>query len=364
MFAKITLATSIKSRLHYHENKVEQKRAECLYAGNFTSDYHQLTRKELLYQFERRNNANQHVQKNTANFLLSFHPSEKLSNQELTKIAREYLKRIGFEKQPYLVYRHNDTPHPHLHIIASNIQAGGKKLYLKKADFFLSKEVTKDLEIKHALIPAGERVTKELDKDYSLQKFVYGQTPVWPTITKVVNEVIPQYKYTSLDELNAVLGLYNVKATPVENPKTAHQFNGLLYRGLKSDGTLDHGYIEARHFAIKPTLKNLERKFSLNQHLREPDRQRLLNAIDRTLFNNNLSLSAFQDELRSRRISTVLQPGTIWYIDHQTKAVFEGSTLGGQYTAPAIAQRCISEEIYSKQQLKQQETLRLRLPSL
>ena len=44
-----------------------------------------------------------------------------LNKEKLCAIAETYMKAIGFEKQPYLVYRHYDAGHPHIHIVSTNI---------------------------------------------------------------------------------------------------------------------------------------------------------------------------------------------------------------------------------------------------
>jgi len=39
---------------------------------------------------------------------LNFSPSEKISLETLKEIAKTYMEIIGFDQQPYLVYRHDD----------------------------------------------------------------------------------------------------------------------------------------------------------------------------------------------------------------------------------------------------------------
>jgi hypothetical protein len=44
-----------------------------------------------------------------------------LSKEKITEIAVEYMDKIGFGEQPYLVYQHFDSGHTHLHIVTTNI---------------------------------------------------------------------------------------------------------------------------------------------------------------------------------------------------------------------------------------------------
>ena len=40
----------------------------------------------------------------------------KLTDALMVEIAREYMRRMGFGDQPYIVYRHNDIGREHLHV--------------------------------------------------------------------------------------------------------------------------------------------------------------------------------------------------------------------------------------------------------
>lgn len=59
---------------------------------------------------------------------LNPHPDDKLDDWELAEISREYMEKMGFGEQPYVVYKHNDIDRPHVHIVASFIDRDGKKV--------------------------------------------------------------------------------------------------------------------------------------------------------------------------------------------------------------------------------------------
>jgi hypothetical protein len=46
--------------------------------------------------------------------------------KKLLSIAENYMEKIGFSAQPYLVYQHLDVGHPHVHLVTTNIGADGK----------------------------------------------------------------------------------------------------------------------------------------------------------------------------------------------------------------------------------------------
>lgn len=53
---------------------------------------------------------------------LSVSPSEQLEDRQWLEIARAYLKGMEFNGNQYAIYRHTDTEHDHIHIIANRIK--------------------------------------------------------------------------------------------------------------------------------------------------------------------------------------------------------------------------------------------------
>src|SRR6202035_352455 len=129
MVAKITSPHSIKRALNYNEKKVQKGQAVCICAGNFLKDLEKLNFYNKLQRFENLISLNKRTQKsNTLHISLNFDPSEKLDRKTLIAIGGQYMDKIGFGKQPYLVYEHNDSGHPHMHIVTTNIQMSGKRI--------------------------------------------------------------------------------------------------------------------------------------------------------------------------------------------------------------------------------------------
>ncbi len=58
------------------------------------------------------------------------------------------MKTLGYENQPFAVYRHFDKEHPHIHIVSSQINSDGNKI----SDSYLygrkSQRITRELEKK------------------------------------------------------------------------------------------------------------------------------------------------------------------------------------------------------------------------
>src|SRR5664279_5275770 len=116
MVAKITIPKSLEAALNYNEQKVQKGTAQCLHAANYLNEAKKMNFYQKLNGFEKNNKLNKMATTKTLHVSLNFSPSEKLSDSKLTEIASVYMNKIGFGEQPFLVYRHEDAGHPHIHI--------------------------------------------------------------------------------------------------------------------------------------------------------------------------------------------------------------------------------------------------------
>ncbi|MCS4165144.1 relaxase/mobilization nuclease domain-containing protein [Sphingobacterium sp. BIGb0116] len=346
MVARIKCSTSIRKPFHYNDNKVKQGYACLLAAENMLLEVDTHPDNAVLL-LEKQVALRPDVKVNSVHISLNFSPDEELSNEQMAQIARDYMEGIGFGNQPYLLYRHFDSGHPHCHIVTTNIGLDKSRISLHQIGKLKSEPVRKELENRYGLIKAEQQNTKTLTiNPLDASKVIYGKVATKQAISKVLNAVIPVYKYSSLAELNAVLGLYNVRAEQGNNGSRIEQNKGLVYRVLDHDGQCKGVPIKASLFADKPTLPNLERRFLANDVARSKYKDSLKIKIDVTLkFKNCSSLKVFQDHLKSqdiRLVTRVNEHGAIYgltYIDLKSKTVFNGSTLGKEFSAKAIMER-------------------------
>lgn len=348
MVARINTGKSISKALNYNEKKVQQGQAECLLANNFLKDADRMNFYEKLGMFEKLTSLNERTTTNTLHVSLNFDPSETLGNDKLMAIADSYMNRIGFGEQPFLVYRHFDTGHPHIHIVSTNIQRDGNRISMHNMGRNQSEVARREIEIEFELVKAeSKKLTDALKlKPVNAQKINPGKRATKAAISNILGIVIPQYKYGSLAELNAVLKLYNVVADRCGEESHTYKHKGLLFRVLDDNGNKTGTPIKASLFYMKPTLKNLELRFSENSIVKQPNQKRLKTAIDYALIKKpGAGLNQLIDDLNKERISVVLRQnkeGVIYgitYVDHQTKTVFNGSDLGKPYSAKMILER-------------------------
>ncbi|WP_289110539.1 relaxase/mobilization nuclease domain-containing protein, partial [uncultured Alistipes sp.] len=46
----------------------------------------------------------------------------------LRETAKEYMERMGYGDQPYIVFKHNDISREHLHLVSLRVDENGHKL--------------------------------------------------------------------------------------------------------------------------------------------------------------------------------------------------------------------------------------------
>lgn len=354
MVTVIKTGNSIHRIFNYNENKVKDGVAECIGAGNYPIDANKMNLSMKLNRFLKQIELNENVKRNSVHISLNFHPSEShLSKEKLLEIAATYMYKIGFGKQPYMVYQHHDAAHPHIHIVSIKVRPDGSRIDMNNIGRNQSEQARKVIEKEFGLVSAEAQKKQEQYRlnPVSAAKVLYGKSQTKMAIQNVLEAVLSQYRYTSLPELNAVLKQYNVMAERGSENSRVFQHNGLLYRILDADGNPIGVPIKASLFYNNPNLKFLEEKFGENEAMRMPHKSRVKNAIDMFLAGKKATLQDLIKALEKQGVHVALRQNStgliygITYVDHQTKCVFNGSVLGKQYSAKAIQERCQQKTI-------------------
>lgn len=345
--------------LHYNENKIETGEASLIMASGFAGDIETLRFGQKLNRFNRLLQLKPNVKTNAVHISLNFHSSESPKQEQLQQIAASYLEKIGFGEQPYLVYRHHDAAHCHLHIVTTNITREAERIDLHNIGKRLSEPARKAIEEEFGLVKAESKDLKHYPviKKADTEKVQYGHLPTKRAISNVLTAVLRDYRFTSLAEYDAVLGCFNVMAFRGEEHTAMYQKKGLMYNVTDGKGQPVGVPVKASSFYTKPTLRNLETLFGRNNEKRKPYRQDLRNRIDR-LFNGYYTLSKdhFQKIARQQGIEVLYRQNEqgqlfgVTFVDHQSRCVFNGSDLGKAYSAKGLSER-FSAHTRSRQEL-------------
>lgn len=126
MIAKIIKGTSFSGVLAYILGKQEGK-ARILHAEGVRQD---ALPHEIANDFALQASMRPTVKKPVCHTILSFsaEDAERLDDKTMNKLALQYLQKMGYGDTQYLIVRHLDREHPHLHICINRIGNNGKSI--------------------------------------------------------------------------------------------------------------------------------------------------------------------------------------------------------------------------------------------
>ena len=110
MIAKISHGSSLYGVLSYNQLKVDELHADVLFGNRIIEPQgdNPYTIEHLSRSFEDYLTANRKTEKPILHISLNPDPKDCVSEEQFIKLAEEYMRRMGFGDQPYIVYRHND----------------------------------------------------------------------------------------------------------------------------------------------------------------------------------------------------------------------------------------------------------------
>ncbi len=341
MVVKIKTGKSIKGILNYNEQKVQKGVAELVLASGFSCDAEELTFSQKLRRFEQLIQRTERTKTNAVHISLNFPPEENVNTETLQNIAADYLKRIGFGEQPYLVYRHEDANHSHIHIVTTSIRAKGKPINLHNLAKLKSEPARKALEQDYGLIPAESRnkVNPFTPTPVNPEEANYGKTETKATISNIVREVTANYKFTSLEELNAILRQYNVTAYRGAVGSRQYVNRGLSYSMVDRDSYKIGIPIKASSIYTSPTLNNLEKKFERNKLKKIPYKKYVQGKVDAVVARSS-TLEGLIGGLQQKNIQCHFERNdkgeirSLYLIDPFNRTIYEAGELG--YTLESL----------------------------
>ena len=226
MIAKISATENIGGALGYNFKKVEKGEANILLAAElYQSKEGRYTMEDVLADMEALIPKNCRTKKTVFHCSLNPHPDEKLSDERLTQIAKEYMEALGYGNQPYIVFKHNDIAREHIHIVSLRIDGEGKKIN-DKFEKRRSKQITDTLERKYDLIPSSKITDKVMNET---PKIDTTRGNIKEQVTNIVRMVLKHYCFCSLGELNAILSAYNLTVEEIKTEFRGKKYDGLVY---------------------------------------------------------------------------------------------------------------------------------------
>ena len=325
MIAKITVGTSLYGALAYNGQKVNEGEGRLLAVNRIFDDgsgHVDIARTEQ--DFMRFMPEQVRTRNKVIHISLNPHPDDRLTDVELEQLAREYLDRLGYGDQPYLVFKHEDISRHHLHIVSVNVDEQGRRL---NRDFIhrRSRRITSELEKKYGLHPADRRQHRT---DNPLRPVDTSQGDVRRHVSNVVKAVMAGYRFQTMGEYHGLvyfsLSLSNPSATGDAGNRT-----GTPFKASRIGKSVGYEAVQRRFEFSKGQIRD--------KRLAEITRKTVAAALARTYRREE-----FVALLRDKGVDVVFHhtdEGRIYgatFIDHRTGCVLNGSRLGWEFSANAL----------------------------
>ena len=267
---------------------------------------------------------------------LNPHPKEKLTDENLIRIAREYMQALGYGSQPYIVFKHHDIEREHIHIVSLRVNSDGEKIN-DKFENRRSKRITDHLERKYGLIPSTP--SKEQRTNASASRENLTSDNIRSEIAQTLHGLLTHYHFCSLGEFKAILGGYQLTVEEVKNTYRGREYNGLVYAPTDEAGNKLCPPLPASKVGRGVGYTALQSKMRQSKQWIKPFlpeiRQRVL-AVMRTSPQTEEELLASLNKSGLRCLIRKSEGGRIYgitFIDDTLGIALNGSRLGKGYAA-------------------------------
>ncbi len=338
MVAKISIGSSLYGALCYNGEKVNKENGRILGSNKIIipvdgkADIGQMAENFRMFMPKMGK-----TKKPVLHISLNPHPDDRLSDQDFEILAREYLDKLGFGEQPYVIYKHEDIDRHHIHIVTVNVNEEGKRL---NQDFLYrrSKKITTELEEKYNLHKAQR---EKISPDTPITK-VDSNGDIKRQVANTVKMVGMRYKFQSMGEYNAILGLYNVRCDTADGRVNGREYHGLVYFATDDNGNTIATPLKASRLGKFASRTAIDGRFERAKEKIDvaPTKRKVADALSQSSDKDD-----FVAKLKERNIDVVFRytdEGRIYgvtFVDHDTMKALNGSRLGKDFSANALNAR-------------------------
>jgi hypothetical protein len=340
MIAKINSGTSIFGAIEYNQKKINEGHAKIILQNNMIENYSGDRNMDLhfaLRSFEPYLIANRRTEKTVIHISLNPHPEDRLSDEQYAQLAHDYMEKMGFGNQPYIVYKHEDIDRHHLHIISVRVDENGKKIP-DSFEKLRSMDACRELETKFKLHPALKK-EREFGENF-IKKLDYERGDVKRQISNTVRSLLQMYRFQTLGEYNALLSCYNIDVKHVKGEKFGKEYNGIVYSAKNDKGEMVSNPFKSSLFGKMFGFDGLTKIMKNNTEiLKTKDMAGRSKSVVSAAMKTARTKKQFIKALQAKGMDVVFRTndeGRIYgvtFIDHENMVVLNGSRLGKEFSA-------------------------------
>ncbi len=220
--------------MKYNQNKVDKGEAIVLDA-NLSSESVIKQTKEFNIVRQQKPNLSKAVYHVSLN--LPYNDTNKLSDEKFANLARDYLEGMGFNENQYIVYKHFDVEHSHIHIVANRVNFSGN-VVTDSQDYKRSEALIRKLEQKYNLSELIRKQESNVLSKGEIEKCLRtGDVPERLELQNILIEILNQNllmkDFTEKLRLKGVNVKINQSLTTGFISGISFEYKGTFYKGSK-----------------------------------------------------------------------------------------------------------------------------------
>lgn len=298
--------------IKYNDKKIDQGKGELMLMKNFPSFINDSSSQEQVRNYLKSVSKNEKVKKPQFHAVISTKFQQR-SKEELAKVAEEFMERMGYGIQPFMVVFHKDTDNNHVHIVSTRVD----------------KHTGKKINDSYEKLKAQKALSVTMEK-------LYGQKQE-EELEKLLN-----YKISSFNQLETLLNRNGYKLRKNTNDENSFNIlkNGVKQKSVRGDQIVfDNTKNDKRAKQIKAILIKYKELYSNRVFKVEDDRHQQSMLPKEMLQENNLKTKiSFESELQ-KKLKDVFGIDMVFHykedknpfgytiIDHKTQKVYKGSDI-------------------------------------
>ena len=310
----VKILGSASSNFHgvqYNDKKVEKGTGELMLMKNFPSFINENSSQEGVRNYLKSISKNEKVKKPQFHAVIST-KFQLHSNEELTKVAEDFMQEMGYRNQPFIVVFHNDTENNHVHIVSTRVEKStGKKI----------NDSYEKLKAQKAMMNVKERIYGKSNED-------------------IINKLL-SYNISSLKQLEILMEKNGFKLVNNKNDENALDIlkNGVREKTINGNQlNFSNPKNDNRAKQIKAILNKYKEVYS-NKVFKVEDRRYLEKMLPEEKQKENWKPKIeFESELQKKLrdvfgIDVIfhhkdeLHPFGYTLIDHKTETIYKGSDI-------------------------------------
>lgn len=340
MVAKISHGESLYGALTYNHEKVNAGTAQIISGNRIITDTLGIPGNDLhlaILSFENYLLANRQTEKPILHISLNPSLKDNLDDGQLAALAKEYMGKMNYGDQPYIVYLHKDTGRRHIHIVSTCVDGEGRKIS-DSYEWRRSMNACRELEEKFSLEKIADK-QKELSDIY-LKKVDFGSGDLKHQVSNTLKSILSDYRFQTFGEWNALLSLFNIEARTVRGEHNGELYNGMVYPVTDESGKVVSVPFKSSLFGKQFGYEGLEKKMKKHgEDYKNGKWEPSIHPLVAKAMKAAHSKEELISMLRKVGIDVVFRENEegrtygVTFIDHTKKEAYNGSRLGKEFSA-------------------------------